>query len=143
MRHILKTITILIISLSLVSCVSYKPILDPNEKYLQVGETGANQDIKTCTKEADEYLKKYKAARIAKETARKAVSGAVVGTVVGAIFGRTLRSSLVGTAIGAGVGAASGAFSSSTKGTLSQDEIKQRYITNCLAKQGYSILGWE
>ncbi len=124
------------------SCSSYRPIFDQNEKYLEVGEERAQKDFDICKKRADEYLDKYKAERAAKEAGRKAIIGGVVGAATGLIFGNTIKSTLIGTAIGAGVGAASGALSVAGEDKIKPDHIKQRYIANCLANAGYSIIGW-
>jgi hypothetical protein len=124
------------------SCASYRPIFDQNQKYMTVGEDVAQKDFDVCKKRAEEYLDKYKAERAAKEAGRKAVIGGVVGAATGLIFGNTIKSTLIGTAIGAGVGAATGALSVAGEDKVKPDHIKQRYIANCLADKGYSILGW-
>lgn len=142
MFKFLKITIIFTTFLSLISCSSYKPILDQNEKYLAVGEKQAQQDIDSCKKDADDYLDKYKAERAMKEAGRKAVIGGVIGTVAGAIFGGGIKSALVGTAIGAGAGGAIGGLSVAGEDNVEPDVIKQRYITNCLGRKGYSIIGW-
>jgi outer membrane lipoprotein SlyB len=43
----------------------------------------------------------------------------------------------------AGVGAAIGAGGGAAAGALSPDEIKHRYVNQCLADQGYRVLGWD
>lgn len=142
MFKFLKITIIFATSLSLISCSSYKPILDQNEKYRAVGEKQAQQDIDSCKKDADDYLDKYKAERAMKEAGRKAVIGGVIGAAAGAIFGGGVRSALVGTAIGAGAGGAIGGLSVVGEDNVEPDVIKQRYITNCLGRKGYSIIGW-
>lgn len=139
LRAILTSLFLLV----LISCSTYQPILDQNAKYLRVGETKAKKDTKVCTKEADAYLKQYKAKRIAKEAARKAAIGSVVGVATGLIFGNNVKSIARGLAIGAGVGAVTGAIMSAGKGSATPDEIKQRYVSNCLTRKGYSVLGWQ
>lgn len=134
--------TILTISALLSSC-SYKPILDQNEKYFQVGQEESQKDIDQCTADGDEYLKQYKAQRAIKEAGRKALTGAVIGAATGFIFGNNLKSLAIGTAIGAGVGAAAGGLGVAGEGKVSPDHIKQRYISNCLARKGYQVIGWQ
>lgn len=133
----------LILILALGACSSYRPILDPHGKYQEVGKAQADEDIEECDKEADDYLDQYKAERAAREAGRKAIIGGVVGAGSGLLFGRTLKSGLVGTAIGAAVGAAAGALSVAGEDKVKPDQIKQRYMGNCLGRKGYSIIGWK
>lgn len=142
MKIFLKTALIFLTSLSLVSC-SYRPILDRNEKLVAVGQKQADADIDECKKEADDYLDQYKAQRAAKEAARKAAIGGVVGAATGAIWGKGLKSAVIGGVIGAGVGAAFGGLGVAGEGKVTPDQMKQRYATNCLAKRGYSVIGWQ
>ncbi len=126
----------------LFSC-SYRPIFNPNEKYLSSGKEKADQDFEKCRKEAKEYLDQYKVKRAAKQAARNAAVTSVTGAVVGAIYGKTMKSTLIGAAIGAGAGAVMGSISVAGEDKITPDEMQQRYISQCLANQGYSILGWE
>ncbi|MBU6141346.1 MAG: cell envelope biogenesis protein OmpA [Proteobacteria bacterium] len=126
----------------LTSCASYKPILDQNEKFFASDGAEREKDIDSCKKESDEYLDKLKAERAAREAGRKAVIGGVVGAAVGALSGRNLKSSLIGSAIGAGAGAIIGGLSVAGEDKVKPDVIKQRYIGNCLARKGYSVIGW-
>jgi hypothetical protein len=128
--------------LALVSC-SYRPILDPNQRYRDVGKEQADVDINVCLADADEYLKQYKMAKIAKETGRKAAIGAGIGAVTNAISKGNLQSTLAGGLIGAGVGAIVGAAFSAGEDKITPDQIKQRYVNNCLASKGYNVLGWQ
>ena len=128
---------------SLVSCSSYRPILDPHGKYAKVGEAQAQEDIEECEKEASDYLDKYKAERALREAGRKAVIGGVIGAGSGLLFGQNLKSSLIGTAVGAGIGAAVGSLSVLGEDRVTPDEMKQRYIGKCLAQRGYSVIGWK
>lgn len=143
MRDNCKNFIIFLTCFSLISSCSYHPILDQNAKYLQVGEVEAQDDVDLCTDQADHYLKQYKTQRAAKEAARRGVVGAVFGAVFGLIFGNNTKSILTGLAVGAGVGAATGALSVAGEGKVTPDQIKQRYITNCLARKGYSVIGWQ
>ena len=138
----MKNLLIIFTIFALTSC-SYKPIFYQNQTYVQNGKDAAEAESKRCSTEADEYLKQFKARRAAKEAGRKAVVGGVIGTATGAIFGRTMKSTLVGTAIGAGVGAAMGTLSVAGEDKVKPDQMKQRYVTNCLNQKGYEVLGWE
>ena len=138
-----KNFILLLTIFSLTSCFSYKPILFQNETYQLNGKEAADKEIDRCSKEASEYLKQFKARRAAKEAGRNAVIGGVIGTASGAIFGRNMKSTLIGTAIGAGVGAAMGALSVAGEDKVKPDQMKQRYVANCLNQKGYEVLGWE
>jgi len=139
----LKFFITILSSLALLSSCSYKPILDQNEKYFQSGKEVTQQDIDKCVAAGDAYLKEYKARRAAKEAGRKAVIGAVIGSVTGFLFGGNLRSFGIGAAVGTGVGALAGGLGVAGEGKVSPDHIKQTYVSNCLARQGYSVIGWE
>lgn len=132
----------LFLILALCAC-SYRPILDPHGKYKEVGKAQSEEDIDQCSNEADDYLDQYKAERAAREAGRKAIIGGVVGAGSGAIFGRTMKSTLIGSAVGAGIGAALGALSVAGEDKVTPDQIKQRYMINCLGQKGYSVIGWK
>jgi uncharacterized protein YcfJ len=138
-----KSLITILTALSLVSCVSYRPIFDPNEKYKSAGEDQAKKDADACMKEADDYLKASKKRRIAKEGVRGAGFGAIVGGIFGFLFGGNVKGLAVGIAAGTGIGAVSGAGGVAAEDNLKPDQIKQRYTINCLGKEGYSIIGWE
>ena len=143
MQNTLSKFTIIITLFSLISSCSYRPILDENERYLYSGEKEANHHIDDCTEKAEKHLKQYKAKRAIKEAGRKAVMGSVIGGIFGFIFGNTTKSLVTGIAVGAGVGAVSGGLSVAGEGKVKPDQIKRNYVTNCLARQGYSVIGWE
>jgi uncharacterized protein YcfJ len=138
----MKYLLILLLIFQLAACSSYRPILDKNEKYLELGEDEAQRQVDLCKKKAQDALDAYKAQRAAKEAGRKAVIGGVVGSAIGAISGRNLRSTVASGLIGAGVGAAIGALAVVGKDKVTPDEMKQRYISKCLADKGYSVIGW-
>ncbi len=141
MRNLFKFFLISITAFSLVSC-SYRPILDHNAKYLEVGEDKAEKDIDECKKAANEALDKYKAERAAKEAGRKSIIGAVFGTIFGFLGGGGVKSVLTATGVGAGIGAGVGALSVAGEDKVTPDQMKQRYEANCLARKGYSVIGW-
>lgn len=128
--------------LATTSCSSYRPILDQNAKFLSAGEEQSNRDIDKCKQKADEYLKKYKAQRAIRAAGRSAVGGGILGGAFGLIFGGNGRSTLAGAAIGAAAGATLSGISSLGKDKFTPDEIKQRYVSSCLAQDGYSVIGW-
>ena len=137
----MKKIFVLFLCFILVSC-SYRPIFAPNTKFERVGEERANQDFENCNEKAEKYLAASKRRRAAKEGAR----GLGIGAIFGAIFG--LLTGDVGgvaksAAVGAGVGGAVKGGSVLAEDKLKPGQIKQRYVSRCLANKGYEILGWE
>lgn len=131
-----KSISYLLFSLVLaLSGCSSKPVLYPNEKYESVGEEKAKLDTKTCMDKADKFLKSPKAKKMLKSGGAGALLGGVVGGVAGIFTGDIAGSAAQGAAMGGAGGAVAGA--------LSPDELKQRYVNQCLGKKGYQVLGWE
>jgi outer membrane lipoprotein SlyB len=131
-----KTNTYLYMVLILVgsSCAS-KPVLYPNKKFEASGEEKAKSDTKTCMDKADKFLKSPKAKKMLKSGGAGALIGGVVGGVAGIFSGNIAG----GAAQGAAIGGAGGAVA----GVLSPDELKQKYVNQCLRKKGYQVLGWE
>ncbi|MCB0347490.1 MAG: hypothetical protein KDD37_01580 [Bdellovibrionales bacterium] len=132
MKQIIISIFLL---LNLIGCAS-RPKLYPNEKYKSVGPDVAKEDVNLCMQEADQYLEN--------STGKKALKGAGAGAAVGAAFGAAtslifggnpLRGAVQSGAVGAAVGG--------TAGALSPDQIKHRYVNQCLANKGYHVLGWD
>ena len=141
MKNCKKLITLFSL-LSIVAC-SYRPILDPHGKYLEVGQAQAEEDIDACKEEAEAYLDQYKAERAAREAGRKSIVGGVIGTGVGFLSGGNSKSTLLGTAIGAGAGAMLAGLSVLGEDKVTPDQMKQRYMTTCLGQKGYSVIGWK
>lgn len=124
----------LVLLLLLVSCAS-KPKLYPNQKLKAVGKEASQKDIDQCIADAENYLESSKGKQVAKGAGAGAVIGAAMGGVAG-LFTGNLGSGLVrGGAIGAAGGGAAGA--------LSPDQIKRRYVNQCLADKGYQVIGWD
>jgi outer membrane lipoprotein SlyB len=128
------TYTKMVPLLILISCAS-KPVLYPNEKFESVGEVNAQEDTEICMKKADKFLKSPKAKKMLKSGGAGALLGGVVGGVAGIFTGNIAGSAAQGAAMGGAGGAVAGA--------LSPDELKQKYVNQCLSKKGYQVLGWE
>lgn len=118
-----------------ISACSSKPVLYPNRKFESVGETKAEADIKLCMDKADKFLKSPKAKKMLKSGGAGALLGGVVGGVAGIFSGDVAGSAAQGAAMGGAGGAVAGA--------LSPDELKHKYVNQCLAKKGYQVLGWD
>ena len=124
----------ILLAVLVVSCAS-RPQLYPNEKYKAVGEKIAQKDIDVCVTEGEKYLKSSKSKQIAKSSGYGAAVGAAIGAVGGMFSGNMGRGLVRGGAMGAAGGAAAGA--------ISPDELKQRYVNQCLADKGYKVIGWD
>jgi hypothetical protein len=128
------TIALMLIILTFASCAS-RPKLYPNQKYKSVGKEVADKDIKACMVEADKYLETDEAKRITKGAGKGAAVGAAMGAVWGAFSGNMGRGAVRGGAVGAAGGAAGTA--------ISPDELKHRYVNQCLGDKGYQVIGWD
>ncbi len=137
-----KIFSVLFISLLISSC-SYEPVLDENQKYRITPQEQIDEDIEKCMERADNHLKGRKLKKAGKEAVRKGGIGAFIGGVFGFLVGGDSGGLVRGAAIGGGVGAAAGAGSVAGEGSLTKDQIKQRYVNRCLNEKGYSVLGWE
>jgi outer membrane lipoprotein SlyB len=127
-------IIIIVLVLVLAGCSS-TPVLYPNQQYKQAGKDQSNQDIKQCTQDADKYLKSPEAKNILKGAATGSIFGAIWGVVWGLISGN------IWTGIAAGI--AGGAATGAVAGAISPDHLKQNYISTCLSKKGYQVIGWD
>lgn len=139
----MKKIIGLLALTTLFSCASYRPVLDENSQMQKVGEARAEKDIDLCLQKADSYLAKHKNDRMKNSAIRGAGQGAVLGGVVGLLSGGNLQSTAGGAMIGAGVGAAGGALDEATKDKWKPDDMKQRYVKNCLERKKYQVIGWK
>lgn len=131
----MKLVLVFSISILMFAGCSSKPKLYPNEKFKTVGKDQANQDIRQCMADADAYLESSKGKQIAKGAGSGAAVGAAMGAVTGIFTGNFGRGLVQGGAIGAAGGA--------TAGAISPDQLKRRYVNQCLAEQGYQVLGWD
>lgn len=137
----MKKIFTILLCLSLISC-SYNPIFAPNTKFKTVGEKVANQDAKKCSDEAEKYLSASKKRRAAKEGARGLGIGAIFGAIFGLLTG-DVSGVVKSAAIGAGIGGATKGGKVLAEDKLTPGKIKQRYVSMCLSKKDYQIIGWE
>ncbi len=130
----MSKILLIVIVLFLAACAS-KPQLYPNQKLKTVGKEAAKKDIDQCIADAEEYLKSSKGKNIVKGAGAGAAIGGAMGAVGGLFTGNVGRGLLRGGAIGAAGGGAAGA--------LSPDQVKHRFVNQCLADKGYQVIGWD
>jgi outer membrane lipoprotein SlyB len=127
----MKTFFLLLL---IVSCAS-KPQLYPNSKLKTAGKEVAKKDIDACITDADNYLESSKGKQVAKSAGGGAAIGAAIGAVGGLFTGNLGSGLLRGGAMGAAGGGAVGA--------VSPDQLKRRYVNQCLADKGYQVIGWD
>lgn len=120
-------------------CASKRPVLYPNEQYRLVGTDGAQEDIDTCIRLAEEAdAQGHLADEVAARTGKSALVGGATGAVVGAISGSALRGGL----IGAAAGGTAALVSSAMKGP-EDSPVFRRFVELCLFEKGYQVLGWQ
>ena len=129
-----KMISFLILSFTLSACAS-RPKLYPNETLKSKGKVASEADIDQCLKDADTYLDSSEGKKIAKSAGIGAAIGGAMGAVAGVFYGDVSG----GLARGAAIGGAGGAVS----GSLTPDQLKHRYVNQCLADKGYNVMGWD
>jgi hypothetical protein len=137
-------VAVALVSAGLVGCATARPILYANQKYQQVGKSGADRDIAECRELADQAGAtpgSGKAGQAAKSAGVGAVGGAAAGAVGGAIAGSP--------GIGAAAGAASGVVWSLFSWMFGwmhpsqPSDVHMNYVNMCLADRGYQVAGWK
>lgn len=116
------------------SCAS-RPKLYPNDALKARGKEASEADIDQCMKDAETYLDSSEGKKIVKSAGFGAAVGGAMGAVAGAFYGDVGG----GLARGAAIGGAGGAVS----GSLTPDQVKHRYVNQCLADKGYNVIGWD
>ncbi|HLW57689.1 MAG TPA: hypothetical protein VKY27_09910 [Bacteriovoracaceae bacterium] len=125
---------LLLILFLVIGCAS-KPTLYPNSHYKAVGKDKAQEAVNQCMKESEEYLKNSKAKQVGKSAGVGAAIGAAWGAATGIFTGDYGRGLVRGATVGGAVGATSGA--------VSPDQMKRRYVNQCLAEKGFQVIGWD
>ncbi len=121
--------------LFLFGACSSSPKLYPNKKYVDEGPERAERDIEECDEQADQYLDSPAGRKITRGAGKGAILGGAIGAVTGAFTGNVGGGAVRGAAVGGVAGGAAGA--------LSPDQVRKRFITKCLEKQGYDVIGWD
>jgi uncharacterized protein YcfJ len=130
----MKILVLVGLTLILASCAS-RPTLYPNDKLKSVDKETAKKDTEKCIHDADKYLESSEGKKIAKS----AGAGAIIGGAIGAVGGFFTGNIGGGLARGGAMGAAGGGAA----GAISPDELKHRYVNQCLADKGYQVIGWD
>jgi hypothetical protein len=129
---------------AVVGCATARPIVYANEKYQQVGRSGADRDIAECEELANRAGATPGAGQ-AGQAAKNAGAGTVVGAGAGAVGGAIGGSPGIGAAIGAASGFVWSLFGSMFSwGHPSQpSDVHKNYVDMCLADRGYQVAGWK
>ncbi len=121
------------------ACAPKRPVLYPNETVNDVGWDAAQRDVDECLKFAEAYgLEPNPAAKTAESTAKSSAVGAAMGGAWGAVRGNAGNR--------AGAGAAAGAAGGFVRGIFrwrDPDPIQARFVSVCLRRQGYEVIGWK
>jgi outer membrane lipoprotein SlyB len=118
----------------LIACSS-RPQLYPNQKLKTVGKEASKKDVDACIKDAEDYIDSSEGKKILKG----AGSGALIGAAMGGALGLFTGNLGGGLARGGAIGAAGGG----TAAAISPNQLKQRYVNQCLADKGYQVIGWD
>ncbi len=119
-------------------CAAKKPVLYPNAKFQEVGETIAQQEIARCQQLAQEAgTADGKGAEVARNTAGGAAIGGASAAAWGAVYGDAARRGAAGAAAGAAAGLVHGAMKSREPG-----EVYRGFVERCLREQGFDVIGW-
>ena len=129
------------------ACSAKRPVVYPNERARQVGDTGVQTDIDECLQRAKQYgasssATEKSAGNVAEGTVVGAGTGAAVGAVGGAIYGDAGRGAAAGAATGATAGLLHGLFGAFRSGGES-DPVYQNFVDRCLREKGYEPIGWK
>ncbi|MCB0343598.1 MAG: hypothetical protein KDD66_00700 [Bdellovibrionales bacterium] len=137
----IKTLCVagLVVFCGAISACSKKPVLMDNEKFKDVGQIKAEEDIKECMQRAKDQnaIGESRAQKAGYNATRGAAAGAAGGAVTSAIWDRNI-----------GRGVAAGAAGGATSAFIwyffdrEPDEIFRRYVDICLRQKGYQPLGW-
>lgn len=133
--------------LGLGGCAMTRPVVYPNEFYLQSGQTddqrktALDQSIAECEELAKQTGVTPTAGRT-EQAAKTAGVGAVGGAAAGAVGGVIGGAPGIGAAAGAASGAIWGLFSQAVNSNQPNPAFAN-FVTQCLAQRGYQPVGWQ
>ena len=138
--RILSLLVVLGTALAMAACSSQRPVFNPNAHLERVGKAQAQTDADLCMAEARENgVEDGSDEKIGGRAAKGAVVGAAISAVVSALLGGDLgRAVGAGAAGGATAGAVSGGFDAQDP-----DAVFKNYVSRCLQKKGYEVVGWQ
>ncbi len=121
------------------AAVQQRPVLYPNAKFKQVGDSRAQADVDDCVAQAD----RAGANSGGSSAARGGMQGAAIGgaaAAVGSLIrgGSVLNSAAAGAAVGGTAGAVGGAFHDGEG-----SPVFRNFVSRCLSERGYDVIGWK
>lgn len=120
-------------------CAVKEPVLYPNSQYQATGEQAAQQAVQGCIELArDNGVEPKEKGR----TGKTAAKGAAIGGAAAGAYG-VFQGDWAGRAL---AGAAAGAAGGATQSAVTSDEpapTYKRFVSRCLAEQGYEVIGWQ
>lgn len=122
-------------------CSAPSPVLYPNARLNEVGQTEANRDIEAC-----KQMAAAGGANPAPGQAGRSASGAAVGGVAGGATGAVGGAVLGNAGRGAAFGAATGATAGLMRSIFSRPKPSGAYmnfVDRCLREKGYEPVGWD
>ncbi len=122
-------------------CSAPSPVLYPNARLNEVGQSQARRDIEACKQLAaagGANPAPDQAGRSAKSAAVGGVAGGATGAVGGAILGSAGRGAAFGAATGATAGLMRSIFS-----RPQPSEAYKNFVDRCLSERGYDPVGWD
>ncbi len=137
----MKIVPVVLLGTVLAGCaaVSQRPVLYPNAKFKQVGESMAQRDVDECIALAHQAGASPGGSAAARSGMQGAAIGAAASAVGSLISGRNIvENAAAGAAIGGAAGAAGGAFQEGEG-----SPVFRNFVGRCLGERGYDVIGWK
>lgn len=142
----MKILSVVLLGSVLAGCaaMSRTPVLYPNAKFKQVGETTAQRDVDECVALADKAgATSVSGSAASSSAARSGMQGAAMGAAGAAVSsilsgGNIVEDAAKGAAIAGAAGAAGGAFAGGDG-----DAMFRNFVGRCLSERGYEVFGWK
>jgi hypothetical protein len=131
-----------ILSLTLTACASQRPVLYPNERLKQVGNSAADQDINDCMQRAEEYVASSGGGQALEHAAGSSAAEGTIGAAAGAAGGSVVGRPGTGAAIGGAAGATRGLIRGLTR-KRNPSPVYKSFVHRCLREKGYDPIGWQ
>lgn len=140
----MKIFPLVLFGALLTGCAAGTPVLYPNAKFNQVGESTANRDVDDCVALAEKAgAGSFSGSAASSSAARGGMQGAAMGAAgaaVGSLLsgGNVVESAARGAAIAGAAGAAGGAVAGGGGASMFRT-----FVGRCLGDRGYEVIGWK
>lgn len=129
---------VLAVLLMLAGCAQQKPVIYPESNGAR-HSMNRQQAVQACIARARTYgIDYHDNGEAVRRAAKGGVVGGAGGAVAGAIYDNWEKGALAGVASGATAGLLRGLLGSNRPGP-----IYRRFVSRCLAKRGYEVIGWK